>query len=125
MQTIQANFTASISELKKSPAQILKQAGDNVVAILNHNIPSAYLVPSSVYEKMTEIIEEYHLSKAVDAALASGEKPVKVSLDELWVRILLSVKKDFIKNFKIFAIQSFNNRKINNKKKSKFIESIL
>ena len=75
MQTIQVNFTASISELKKSPAQILKQAGDNV--------PSAYLVPSSVYEKMTEIIEEYHLSKAVDAALASGEKPVKVSLDEL------------------------------------------
>ena len=51
MQTIQANFTASISELKKSPAQILKQAGDNVVAILNHNVPSAYLVPSTVYEK--------------------------------------------------------------------------
>ena len=68
MQTIQANFTASISELKKSPAQILKQAGDNVVAILNHNVPSA------VYEKMTEIIEEYHLSKAVDTALASNEK---------------------------------------------------
>jgi len=61
MQTIQANFTASISELKKSPAQILKQAGDNVVAILNHNVPS----------------------KAVDAALASGEKPVKVSLNEI------------------------------------------
>jgi len=83
MQTIQANFTASISELKKSPAQILKQAGDNVVAILNHNVPSAYLVPSAVYKKMAEIIEEYHLSKAVDTALASGEKPVKVSLDEL------------------------------------------
>ena len=80
MQTIQANFTASISELKKSPAQILKQAGDNV--------PSACLVLSSVYEKMAEIIEEYHLSKAVDAALASGEKPVIVSLDELWVRVL-------------------------------------
>ena len=42
---------------------------------------------------MAEIIEEYHLSKVVDAALASGEKPVKVSLDEIWVRILLSVKK--------------------------------
>ena len=42
---------------------------------------------------MAEIIEEYYLSKAVNAALASGEKPVKVSLDEIWVRILLSVKK--------------------------------
>ena len=38
------------------------------------NVPSAYLVPSAVYEKMTEIIEEYHLSKAVDTALASNEK---------------------------------------------------
>ena len=83
MQTIQANFTASISELKKSPAQILKQAKGNVVAILNHNVPSAYLVPSAVYEEMIEIIDDYHLSKAVDIALASDEKPIKVSLDEL------------------------------------------
>ena len=83
MQTIQANFIASISELKKSPAQILKQAKGNVVAILNHNVPSAYLVPSAVYEKMIEIIDDYHLSKAVDIALASDEKPIKVSLDEL------------------------------------------
>ena len=83
MQTIQANFTASISELKKSPAQILKQAKGNVVAILNHNVPSAYLVPSAVYEKMIEIIDDYHLSKAVDIALASDEKPIKVSLDEI------------------------------------------
>ncbi len=29
---------------------------------------------------MAEIIEEYHPSKAVDAALVSGEKLVKVSL---------------------------------------------
>ena len=54
---------------------------------------------------MAEIIEEYHLSKTVDAVLASDEKPLKVSLDEIWVRILLSVKKEaFIKKIKIFAI---------------------
>jgi len=46
MQPILSNYTASITELKKSPTQILKQAGNEVVAILNHNITSAYLVPS-------------------------------------------------------------------------------
>ena len=105
MRTIQANFTASISELKKSPAQILKQAGDNVVAILNHNVPSAYLVPSTVYEKMTEIIDDYYLSKAVDTALASGEKPVKVSYEleflpsalKEWQKLDNSVKAQFKK----------------------------
>jgi hypothetical protein len=30
-----------------------------------------------------EIIKEYHLSKAVYTALASDEKPVKISMDEL------------------------------------------
>ena len=83
MQTIQANFTAIISDLKTSKAQSLQQEKGNVVAILNHNVPSAYLVPSAVYEKMIEIIDDYHLSKAVDIALASDEKPIKVSLDEL------------------------------------------
>lgn len=35
MQPILANYTASITELKKSPTQLLKDAGDEVVAILN------------------------------------------------------------------------------------------
>lgn len=83
MQTIQANVTASISELKKSPAQVIKQAGDEVVAILNHNVPSAYLVPSAVYENMIEMIEDYKLIKEVKTALNSKEKPIKVKFDEL------------------------------------------
>ena len=54
MQPILANYTASITELKKSPTQLLKDAGDEAVAILNHNVASAYLVPSHIYEKMME-----------------------------------------------------------------------
>ena len=41
------------------------------------------VLESALTYVVLEIIKEYHLSKAVDAALASGEKPVKVSLDEL------------------------------------------
>ena len=52
-------------------------------AILNHNIPCAYLVPSKLYEKMMDIIDDYHLSLEVAKALNDGEKPVKVSLDDL------------------------------------------
>lgn len=32
---------------------------------------------------MMEALEDYKLSKEVEVALKSGEKPVKVSLDEL------------------------------------------
>jgi antitoxin StbD len=83
MQPILANYTASITELKKSPTQILNEAGDEVVAILNHNVPSAYLVPSKLYEKMMDIMDDYYLSLEVEKSLNDGDKPIKVNLDDL------------------------------------------
>ena len=83
MQPILSNYTASITELKKSPTQLLNDAGDEVIAILNHNIPSAYLVPSKLYEKMMDIIDDYHLSLEVEKSLNDGDNPIKVNLDDL------------------------------------------
>ena len=83
MQPILSNYTASITELKKSPTQLLKQAGDEAVAILNHNVASAYLVPSDLYEKMIDIIDDYYLAKEVEERLNDGEQPVRVNIDEL------------------------------------------
>jgi len=84
MQPILANYTASITELKKSPTQILEQAGSQAVAILNHNVASAYLVPSEVYEKMMDIIDDYYLSKEVEVALNyKDEELIEVNVDDL------------------------------------------
>lgn len=83
MQPILAKYTASITELKKSPTKLLKDAGDEAVAILNHNVASAYLVPSSLYEKMMDVMDDYYLSKIVDERLNDGEEPIRVKLDDL------------------------------------------
>lgn len=83
MQPILANYTASITELKKSPTQLLQQAGDEAIAILNHNVTSAYLVPSHIYEQMMEIIDDYQLKEQIKERLDDGEVAIKVSLDEL------------------------------------------
>ncbi|MDD3324360.1 MAG: type II toxin-antitoxin system Phd/YefM family antitoxin [Sulfurospirillaceae bacterium] len=83
MQPILSNYTASITELKKSPTQILENAGDEVVAILNHNVASAYLVPSKTYEKMIEMLDDYMLSKEVTSRQSEAYTPIKVTLDEL------------------------------------------
>ncbi len=83
MQPILSNYTASITELKKSPTQLLENAGDEAVAILNHNVASAYLVPSSLYEKMVDTIDDFHLAQIVKVRLSDGEKPVRVNIDEL------------------------------------------
>ena len=83
MNTILANYTASITELKKSPTKILEEAGNEVVAILNHNVPSAYLVPSAYYEKIMEIVDDYYLAQEVKERLNDGEKPIRVNIDDL------------------------------------------
>jgi len=62
---------------------LLKDAGDEAVAILNHNVTSAYLVPSSLYEKMMDIIDDYYLAQEVEMRLKDAEKPVRVNIDEL------------------------------------------
>lgn len=83
MQVVRAPLSASISELKKSPTELINKAGNEAVSILNHNVPTAYLVPTALYHKMLDIIDEYELSKEVVAAKKSKQKPIKVLLDEL------------------------------------------
>jgi antitoxin StbD len=83
MQPILSNYTASITELKKSPTQILENAGDEVIAILNHNVASAYLVPSKTYEELMAMLDDYMLSKEVTSRQSEAYTPIKVTLDEL------------------------------------------
>ena len=83
MNAVLSNYTASITELKKSPTKLLEEAGNETIAILNHNVPSAYLVPREKYERMIEIIEDYHLAKEVEKRMKEDVNPIEVSLDEL------------------------------------------
>jgi antitoxin StbD len=83
MTQILANYTTSISELKKSPSSVIEDAGNEAVAILNHNKPSAYLVPSALYESMMDIIDDYYLAKEVRERLNDGEEAIEMDIDEL------------------------------------------
>jgi antitoxin StbD len=83
MTQILANYTTSISELKKSPSSVIEEAHGETVAILNHNKPSAYLVPSDLYEKMMDIMDDYYLIQKVEERLNDGEVSIKVNIDEL------------------------------------------
>ncbi|NEW60198.1 type II toxin-antitoxin system Phd/YefM family antitoxin [Sulfurovum sp. bin170] len=83
MQLILSNYTASISELKKSPTELLKKAGNEAIAILNHNTPSAYLVPSETYEKLMEMLDDYMLYREVKERLDNDSDYIEVSLNEL------------------------------------------
>lgn len=54
MDALQARLSVSITELKKNPSAIIDNAHGQPIAILNHNRPTAYLVPASTFEAMTQ-----------------------------------------------------------------------
>lgn len=49
MHVLMSDRSVSVTELKKSPAAVLRQAEGRAVAVLNHNRPEAYLVPAAPY----------------------------------------------------------------------------
>ncbi len=83
MKPILADLSASISELKKNPSALLQQAEGSPIAILNHNKPTAYLVPAETYEAMIELIEDYELGEIVKQRSKERSKAIEVSINDL------------------------------------------
>ena len=83
MQPIFASQTASISELKRNPTALLKQAAGQPIAILNHNKPSGYLVPAETYEKMLDMLEDIELGRLADERRQTLGQATTVQLTDL------------------------------------------
>ena len=83
MEQVLANYTASISELKRNPSALIAHAGDSIVAILNHNKPTAYLIPASTYEAFLEVVDEMALAKIIEERAGEKSRAKEVSLDDL------------------------------------------
>ncbi len=81
MHPIYAKQTASVTELKRSFATVMSQAGEAPVAILNNNKPEAYLIPAAAYERLINYIED--MEDAETVRQRAGEKGREVSLAEL------------------------------------------
>jgi antitoxin StbD len=83
MKAVLANCSASISELKKNPSALIEQAEGEPIAILNHNRPTAYLVPAETYEQLMDRLEDYQLGLIVKARQKEKIAAVAVDIDAL------------------------------------------
>lgn len=83
MKQMLAECCVSISELKKNPTAVLIEAEGASVAILNHNKPTAYLIPAETYEWMLEQLDDYELGQVVKSRQAHIEEAMDVDLDDL------------------------------------------
>ncbi len=83
MESVLASCSVSISELKKNPSALIEQSGGEPIAILNHNRPTAYLIPAETYEALLEKIENYQLGVIIKERQHEKISAVEVTLDEL------------------------------------------
>jgi antitoxin StbD len=81
MDYLVAKSSVSITDLKKNPSAVIKEAEGSPVVILNHNRPSAYIVPVDAFEAMLEKLDDFEIKKTVRKR--RGEKSIAVSVDAL------------------------------------------
>jgi len=51
--------------LKENPTALLDEAEGDPIAILNHNVPEAYLIPAETYEWLMDKLEDSELARIV------------------------------------------------------------
>ncbi|WP_456412088.1 type II toxin-antitoxin system Phd/YefM family antitoxin [Thiolapillus sp.] len=83
MRQILSSCSASISELKKNPTALLNEAEGSPIAILNHNVPAAYLIPAETYEWLMDKLEDAELAQIVRERAGEKSDAVEVDIDEL------------------------------------------
>lgn len=83
MKSVLANCSASISELKRNPSALIDQSEGEPIAILNHNKPTAYLIPAETYEALLDSIEDYQLGIIVKERQNEKISAVEVDIDDL------------------------------------------
>lgn len=83
MKSVLASCSASITELKKNPSALIEKSEGEPIAILNHNSPTAYLIPAETYEMIMERLEDYQLGLIVKERQDEKIEAVEVDIDEL------------------------------------------
>ena len=83
MDTIYADYSISMTEFKKNPAQVLRTAGERPVAVLNHNRPAFYMLTPKLFEALVEELSDRHLVELVRQRLARKDTAIEVDIDQI------------------------------------------
>jgi len=83
MQAILSNLTISMSEFKKNPAAVLRDAKRRPVAVLNHNKAAFYMIEPVLFEAMLEELADQKLSRTVLARMAERANAIEVDIDAI------------------------------------------
>lgn len=83
MEAILADVAVSMSEFKKNPAAVLREANHRPVAVLNHNRAAFYMVEPRLFGAMLDELADQEFFRKAASRLADKGRAVEVDIDEL------------------------------------------
>ena len=83
METILADVAVSMSEFKRNPATVLREANNRPVAVLNHNRAAFYMIEPQLFEAMLEKLADQDLYRKATSRLAEKARAIEVDIDDL------------------------------------------
>jgi len=81
MQSLLTDLTISMSDFKKNPAKVLRDAKTQPVAVLSHNKAAFYMVDPVLFEALIDEVEDAQLLPMLRARIASAAKGRYVGVD--------------------------------------------
>ena len=81
MQSLLTDLTISMSDFKKNPAKVLRDAKTQPVAVLSHNKAAFYMVDPGLFEALIDEVEDAQLLPMLKARIASAAKGRYIEVD--------------------------------------------
>ena len=81
MQTLLTDLTISMSDFKKNPSKVLREANAQPVAVLNHNKTAFYMVDPALFEALIDEVEDAQLIPTLKARIANAAKGKYAEVD--------------------------------------------
>jgi len=83
MQALYSYFTVSMSEFKKNPAAVLREAKSKPVAVLSHNKAAFYMVEPALFQALLEELSDQDLHRTVLLRMNERAQAVEVDIDAI------------------------------------------
>lgn len=83
MQAILSDLTISMSEFKRNPAAVLREAKRRPVAVLNHNKAAFYMIEPDLFAALLAGLNDQELGRTVLARMGERANAIEVDIDAI------------------------------------------
>jgi antitoxin StbD len=83
MEAIYSDFTISMSEFKKNPAAVLRNAKSKPVAVLSHNKAAFYMIEPALFGALLEELADQDLHRTVLSRMDERSRAIEVDVDAI------------------------------------------